>query len=225
MMAPVKASTMNSVIFFALQFILPATCRMNYLISSDLQCHNVTRMGIGKQCCDGSLSPTTWGQACNGDLVGNTPGGACEANEILGNSAFQNSPGPVDTGGICYSPGQCHIQNWSYLFPCCACPSNYKVLTYGYSQGKPNCYTGAQCVGCTEPNEVLVGQDDSNGYTCVVQTVTSTSTLKSSTATSTSKLATTTATTTKTTLTTTTKPLSTSAKTSWTAKTSTTTKK
>ena len=209
-----------------------AVCSINYITADQLPCHNVTKEGIGRACCDGSTYDPTWGQACNGDLQGDTPGGACEANEVLGYSAFQASYA-INTGDICYVPGNCSIQQWWYIFPCCPCPAGYKIYSAGNQY--PNCDAGAMCVGCTGPNEVLTGQDDSNGYSCVTTTPTSTKTSTTSKAASTSTVKTTGTSTAKTTSsksssksssTTTSKPAITStAKISTTLKTSTSSKK
>ncbi len=153
-----------------------ANASIEYLTStsSRLQCHGVTKMGKAQCCCNG-CGTTTWGNNCGGDLEGNTPGGACEANEVLGpepdGQAYFGDSAPVNTGGICYAPGNCYLQNWQYKFQCCACPSGYQVYS---AFDQPNCDPGALCVGCTGANEKLQG-NNAAGFTCVTTPTSTTS--------------------------------------------------
>jgi len=159
------------------------------LDSSSLQCHTVTKMGIGQCCCDG-CGNITWGTACAGDLVGDTPGGACEANEILGpepdNEGYFGDSTTVITGGICYAPGNCSLTSWEYKFQCCTCPAGYEV--YAAGSATPNCDGGAECCGCTGTNEILVGSDAA-GFSC--STTTTLGTVVTPTPTSTKSISTT----------------------------------
>ena len=125
-------------------------------------CHQVNKTGTDTCCCTGCPAGSKWSQPCDGDL----PGPVCNANEILGSEpdgqAYFGDSHPIDLPDVCYSPGLCHTQKYQYIYQCCSCPSGYQPLSYS-----GNCDTGAMCVGCNGPNEVLSGNVTA-GFTCTV---------------------------------------------------------
>jgi hypothetical protein len=173
---------MYNIIIFLLVYLCVGTARgsLYYLTASSLSCNKVTKLGNAQCCCDG-CGVTTWGQACNGDLTGDAPGGACSPGQILGpepdDAGYFGDSTPINTGPICYAPGDCYLQNWQNVFQCCPCPAGYIVYS---GSSTPNCDPGAPCVGCTGASEVLSG-NYASGYSCttkmtsIISTPTSTS--------------------------------------------------
>lgn len=166
---------MDYTILFFLVYVCLSVVRgsLFYIDASDQTCEKVTKMGNAQCCCDG-CGNTTWGLACDGDLTGDAPGGACSAGEILGpepdSEGYFGDSKPINTGPICYAPGDCYLQNWQYIFQCCPCPAGYVVSS---GSPTPNCDPGAFYVGCISANEVL-SRNYASRYTCITETTSTT---------------------------------------------------